>query len=140
MSRLFSTYGSCARSSRLAVREWSLLTKHGAGGRVGRQLSDTATSLLQQQRRYFGRSSAVFVRRWPRSGLWLCGLGVGVALAVGLKCRFNAASVICDNIKSERLSERYSDAIQVSRDLVERIKVREVVVAVARSQGSEVRG
>lgn len=59
------------------------------------------------------------------SGIWVCGVGLGVAVAVGLKCRSDAASDLCDrNDRSVHRSERYSDAIKVSRDLVERIKVR----------------
>ncbi|XP_075894280.1 serine beta-lactamase-like protein LACTB, mitochondrial isoform X2 [Nelusetta ayraudi] len=118
MSRLFSTYGFCARSSRLAFRKSSLLSKHGAVARV-----NPPTAFMQQQRRCIGRSNAVLVRLWSRSRIWICGVGLGVAVAVGLKCRSDAASDLCDdNVRSDRRSERYSDAIKVSRDLVERIQ------------------
>lgn len=120
MSRLFSTYGFCARSSRLAFRKSSVLSKHGAVARV-----NPPTAFMQQQRRCIGRSNAVLVRLWSRSRIWICGVGLGVAVAVGLKCRSDAASDLCDdNFRSDRRSERYSDAIKVSRDLVERIQVR----------------
>lgn len=120
MSRLFSTYEFCAKSSRLAFCESSLLTKHGAVGRV-----DLPAAFTQQQRRCIGRSNAVFARMWSKSRIWICGVSLGVAVAVGLKCRPDAASDLCDdNVRSDRRSERYSDAIKVSRDLVARIKVR----------------
>lgn len=125
MARLFSFYGVCARSSRQVFRESSSLT--GAGGRVNPLLSHKPTAFLQQQRRRIGRSNAVFVRLRSISGIWICGVGLGVAVAVGLKCRSDAASerLVSDgNDRSDRRSERYSDAIKVSRDIVERIKVR----------------
>lgn len=126
MAPLFSLYGVCARSSGLVFRQSSLLlAKDGAAGRVNPLFSHKPPASLQQQRRCIGRSNAVFSRLWSISGVWICGVGLGVAVAVGLKCRSDAASDLClGNDRSDRRSERYSDAIKVSRDLVERIKVR----------------
>ncbi|XP_037624405.1 serine beta-lactamase-like protein LACTB, mitochondrial isoform X3 [Sebastes umbrosus] len=53
--------------------------------------------------------------------MWICGVGVGVAVAVGLKHR---ADTNCDDkVREARRTDRYRDAIQVSRDLVQRIQV-----------------
>lgn len=115
MSRLFSSGGVCARTSRLVFRKSSLPTKDGAAGRV-------KPALLQQQRRCIGTSNAaVKVRSVAR--IWICGGALGVALAVGLKGRSDAASDLGDG---DGRSDRYSEAIKVSRDLVERIRVRAV--------------
>lgn len=142
MARLFSVYGVCARSSRIVFLESSSSTKAGAVRRVNLLFSHKPTAL--QQRRCIGRSSAAFVRLSSISGIWVCGVGLGVAVAVGLKCRSDAASDLCDrNDRSVHRSERYSDAIKVSRDLVERIKVRaadRVKLAWVRNPGSEVKG
>lgn len=121
MAPLFSLYAVCARSSPPVFRQSLFVTKTGAVGRVNPCFSHKPTTLLQQHRRCFGRSNAVFRRPWSRTGtgLWVCGVAVGVAVAVGLKCRSDSARDLCD-VKSDR----YSDAIKVSRDLVERIKVR----------------
>lgn len=54
----------------------------------------------------------------------MCGVGVGIALAVGLKYRTDTANTSCDDkVTKAQRSDRYSDAIKVSRDLLERIKV-----------------
>lgn len=50
----------------------------------------------------------------------MCGLGVGVALAVGLKYSW------CDDEGAQR-TDRYRSAVNASRDLLERIKVGEEV-------------
>lgn len=52
------------------------------------------------------------------------GVGAGVALAVGLKYKVDTAEAPGDGTDKEApRTNRYSDAIDVSRDLVERIKV-----------------
>lgn len=52
--------------------------------------------------------------------MWICGVGVGVAVAVGLKHR---ADTNCDDkVREARRTDRYRDAIKVSRDLVQRIQ------------------
>lgn len=49
---------------------------------------------------------------------------MGIALAVGLKSRADTADSSCDDkVREARRTDRYSDAIKVSRELVERIKV-----------------
>lgn len=121
MSRLFFTLGVCARSSLPTFRVSPSLTPQGVGLRVNQLLSAKRTDFIQQQRRYIGRSNAVFARLRSKSGIWICGVGVGIALAVGLKYRTDAASNYCDD--NIRRTDRYNDAIKVSRDLVERIKV-----------------
>lgn len=59
-----------------------------------------------------------------KSKIWICGVGVGIALAVGLKYSSDGASSSCDvKVNRAEKTDRYKDAIKVSRDLVERIKV-----------------
>lgn len=124
MSRLFFTLGVCARSYLATFCVSRSLTPQGSGSRVNQLLSAKRTDFTRQQRRYIGRSNAVFAKLPSKSGIWICGVGVGIALAVGLKYRTDAASNYCDdNIRSAQRTDRYSDAIKVSRDLVERIKV-----------------
>ncbi|KAM9375950.1 serine beta-lactamase-like protein LACTB, mitochondrial isoform 2-T2 [Pholidichthys leucotaenia] len=58
-----------------------------------------------------------------KSVLWVCGIGVGVALAIGLKYGSDTARSSCDDkVTNAAKADRYTDAINVSRDLVERIK------------------
>lgn len=53
----------------------------------------------------------------------MCGVGVGVALAVGLKYYTDAGKSSCDDKpRGAQRSDRYSGAIRVSRELVERIQ------------------
>lgn len=66
----------------------------------------------------------MFSRRTTKSLIWICGVGVGVALAIGLKHDADTADSSCDDkLTKGPATDRYSDAIKVSRDLVERIKV-----------------
>ncbi|XP_074489029.1 serine beta-lactamase-like protein LACTB, mitochondrial isoform X2 [Sebastes fasciatus] len=75
---------------------------------------------LQQRRHYVGGSNSAFYKDWSKSSMWICGVGVGVAVAVGLKHR---ADTNCDDkVREARRTDRYRDAIQVSRDLVQRIQ------------------
>ncbi|KAF3854818.1 hypothetical protein F7725_022873 [Dissostichus mawsoni] len=58
-----------------------------------------------------------------KSRIWVCGVGVGIAIAVGLKYNADTSSSSCDDtVKEAQRTDRYSAAIKVSRDLVERIK------------------
>lgn len=73
--------------------------------------------LNHQQRSYVHEA---FFKNSTRSRLWLCGLGVGLALAIGLKsCSDSADSSSGDS--GSRVG-RYRRAVEVSRELLERIK------------------
>lgn len=116
MSRLFLPNRFCAKCTQLATRESPLLTPRGA--------LDKRSVFNQQQRRHVGGSNTGFFKYRSKSRIWICGVGVGIALAVGLKCHSDAANSSCDVQVTEALrTDRYSRAIAVSRDLVERIKV-----------------
>ncbi|XP_074489030.1 serine beta-lactamase-like protein LACTB, mitochondrial isoform X3 [Sebastes fasciatus] len=106
MSRLFLPNRFCAKCSLLTAR----------------RSPDKLSVLIQQQRRhYVGGSNSAFYKDWSKSSMWICGVGVGVAVAVGLKHR---ADTNCDDkVREARRTDRYRDAIQVSRDLVQRIQV-----------------
>ena len=81
---------------------------------------------MQQQlvRRLSGRtwSSSTSTRFWV-----YCGIGAGVALALGLKYHADSSTtnVSCDAdaVTTSRDEERYLAAIAVSRDLLRRLKV-----------------
>lgn len=75
--------------------------------------------LIQQQSAYVGGSS--LPKNRTNSKLWLCGVGVGLALAVGLKSRSDTADSSCE--KRETEAARYRRAAEVGRELLERIKV-----------------
>lgn len=53
--------------------------------------------------------------------VWFCG-SAGLAVAVGLNYQNDSLNTPCEN-KDARTVDRYSEAREVSRDLVERIKV-----------------
>lgn len=123
MSRLFLPNRFCAKCTLLAARESLLLTPRGAGARAQPQHSGKR-SVFIQQRRHVGGSNAAFYRYRSKSRIWICGVGLGIALAVGLKYQTDTADSSCDyKVTEAQSTERYSDAIKVSRDLVERIKV-----------------
>lgn len=73
--------------------------------------------LIQQQSAYVGGSS--LPKNRTNSKLWLCGVGVGLALAVGLKSRSDTADSSCE--KRETEAARYRRAAEVGRELLERI-------------------
>lgn len=125
MSRLFWPNRLCANCTLLAARETPLMAPRGAGARgKAQQWSGKRGALIpQQQRRYVGGSNAAFYGYRTKSRLWLCGVGVGIAVAVGLKYHADAARSSCDGgARDPRKADRYGNAIKVSRDLVERIK------------------
>lgn len=124
MSRLLLPNRFCASCALLAVRESPLLSLRG-GARVKQQLSGKRIVFNQQQRRYAEGSNTASSKCRSKSRIWICGLGVGIALAVGLKYRTDTTGNSCDdNIHVEvKRTDRYSAAVKVSRDLVERIKV-----------------
>ncbi|XP_076589415.1 serine beta-lactamase-like protein LACTB, mitochondrial isoform X2 [Chaetodon auriga] len=122
MLRLFLPNRFCAKCT-LAARESALLTPRGSEARVRPLQLEKRSVFIQQQRRYVGGSNAAFYRYRSKSRIWICGVGLGIALAVGLKYQTDTADSSCDDKVTEaQRTDRYSDAIKVSRDLVERIK------------------
>ncbi|XP_067445873.1 serine beta-lactamase-like protein LACTB, mitochondrial isoform X2 [Thunnus thynnus] len=122
MSRLFMPNRFCAKCSLLPTREPALLTLR-AGARVKQQQADKRSVFIQQQRHYVGGSNTAFSKYRSKSRIWLCGVGVGIALAVGLKYRADTANSSCDDkVTVSQRTDRYSAAIKESRDLVERIQ------------------
>ncbi|KAK9516680.1 hypothetical protein VZT92_024599 [Zoarces viviparus] len=118
MSRLFLPNVFCVKCTRLTARGPPLLTSR-AGARVKRKPS----GFIQQQIRYVGGSNTPFFKYRSKSRIWICGVAVGVALAVGLKYRDDTANTSCeDEAEEAQRTRRYSDAIKVSWDLVERVK------------------
>ncbi|XP_073328871.1 serine beta-lactamase-like protein LACTB, mitochondrial isoform X1 [Pagrus major] len=116
MSRLFLPNRFCAKCTLLPTRESPLLTPRGA--------LDKRSVFIQQQRRHVGGSNSAFFRNGSKCRIWIYGVGVGIALAVGLKYHTDAANSSCDvQVTGAQRTDRYSRAITVSRDLVERIKV-----------------
>ncbi|KAF1386715.1 hypothetical protein PFLUV_G00097770 [Perca fluviatilis] len=122
MSRLLLPNRFCAKCTILTARGLPLLTPR-AGARVKPPQSDKLSAFIQQQRRHVGGSNTAFFKYRSKSRIWLCGVGVGIALAVALKYRADTANTSCDDkVKEAQRADRYSDAITVSRDLVERIQ------------------
>ncbi|KAM8890820.1 serine beta-lactamase-like protein LACTB, mitochondrial isoform 2-T2 [Spinachia spinachia] len=106
MSRLFSPNGVCAKCPRVAA-----------------QLRLSKSVVIQQQTRGVAGSNTTLFKRAAKSPVWIRGVAVGVALAVGLKYRRDAAGgACCDGTEDARRTERYGAAIRVSRELVEGIK------------------
>ncbi|XP_029909207.1 serine beta-lactamase-like protein LACTB, mitochondrial isoform X2 [Myripristis murdjan] len=125
MSRLLLPNSLCAKCrycTPLTARASGLLTLR-AGARVNNRATDKRSVFIQQQRRFVGGSSSAFFKSRSKSKLWVCGVGAGIALALGLKYHFDTASTSCDDKATDALrSARYNVAIKVSRDLVRRIK------------------
>ncbi|TDH09725.1 hypothetical protein EPR50_G00088890 [Perca flavescens] len=118
MSRLLLPNRFCAKCTLLTARGIPLLTTRGKPPQ-----SDKLSVFIQQQRRHVGGSNTAFFKYRSKSRIWLCGVGVGIALAVALKYRADTANTSCDDtVKEAQRADRYSDAIAVSRDLVERIQ------------------
>ncbi|KAM4573830.1 serine beta-lactamase-like protein LACTB, mitochondrial isoform 1-T1 [Odontesthes bonariensis] len=114
MSRLVFSHRFCTRCLLLAAREPPSIAPR-AGARVGPD-----GLFIQTQRPYAGGHA--FCKYRSKSRIWMCGIGVGIALAVGLK--YGSANGSCDDkFGKEVKSDPYSAAIEVSRDLLERIKV-----------------
>ncbi|XP_029379284.1 serine beta-lactamase-like protein LACTB, mitochondrial isoform X1 [Echeneis naucrates] len=105
MSRLFLTKRLCASCPALS---WT--------PRSGKR-----SVFLQPHRRYARRSgSASGGRHRASSWVWMCGgVGLGAAVAVGLKYRREAVDSSC----AGEVAGEFSAAIRVSRDLVQRAKV-----------------
>nr|XP_040018461.1 serine beta-lactamase-like protein LACTB, mitochondrial isoform X2 [Gasterosteus aculeatus aculeatus] len=105
MSRLFSPNGVCAKCPQLAAR--------------AKLLRCSRSAFARQQTRRVGGSNTTFSKHASKSTVWIRGAAAAIALAVGLKYRKDASGGSrCD----ARRTERYGDAIEASRELVERIK------------------
>ncbi|XP_059191416.1 serine beta-lactamase-like protein LACTB, mitochondrial [Centropristis striata] len=118
MSRLFLPNRFCAKCSLITPRGSPVLTLRVKPGQ-----SVNLSGFSQQQRRYAGGTNTAFFKYKSKSGIWICGVGVGIAIAVGLKYRADTSNSFCDNkVRDAPRIDRYSDAIKVSRDLLERIK------------------
>lgn len=116
MSRLFLPNRLCAKCTLPTARGSSLLTPA--------RDSQQASVFIHQQRRYVGGSNTADFKHKSKSRIWIYGVGVGIAIAVGLKYRADPANSSCDaGVKPVQRTDRFSNAIKVSRDLVERIKV-----------------
>uniref|UniRef100_A0A3B3UNB4 Lactamase, beta n=1 Tax=Poecilia latipinna TaxID=48699 RepID=A0A3B3UNB4_9TELE len=77
---------------------------------------------IRTQTRFFVGGIFNFKRRL-KSRTWLYGVGAGIVLAVGLKYRSDSANSSCDDkVEIAQKTHPYTDAIEVSRDLLERIK------------------
>lgn len=115
MSRLLFPNRFCAKLSQFAAHEspWVAL-------RLRQQQIDKQRVLLQQQTRHVRSWSAASSKYKTKSRIWAYGVGVGLALAVGLK--YYKDTVKCDGSVKSAQTGRYRAAIEVSRDLVERIK------------------
>ncbi|XP_010777286.1 serine beta-lactamase-like protein LACTB, mitochondrial isoform X2 [Notothenia coriiceps] len=122
MSRLFLPNRFCAKCSLITVRGYKAFPAR-AVARYKQHQSDKLSAFIQQ-RRYGGEANPAFFKYRSKSRIWVCGVGVGIAIAVGLKYNADTSSSSCDDrVKEAQRTDRYSAAIQVSRDLVERIKV-----------------
>ncbi|XP_068459420.1 serine beta-lactamase-like protein LACTB, mitochondrial isoform X1 [Clinocottus analis] len=122
MSRLFLPNRFCAKCTLITARGPPVLTPRG--GARAKQLFDKPSAFTQQHIRCVAGSNTAFTYR-SKSRIWICGVAVGIAIAVGLKYRDDTASSSCDDddqVEEAQRTDRYSDAIKVSRDLVERIK------------------
>lgn len=121
MSRLFSSRTFCGKWNILSAQRSPLLISEGVGPRTKQSHSVRAFN-QQQQRRSTGESHRFGFGWNTKSRLWLCGVGAGLAVAVGLNYQNDAANTSCEETQP-RTIDRYSGARKVSRDLVERIKV-----------------
>uniref|UniRef100_A0A8D3B1U2 Lactamase, beta n=1 Tax=Scophthalmus maximus TaxID=52904 RepID=A0A8D3B1U2_SCOMX len=106
MARLFLPNG--LRGPLLSARDSALSTPRAAA-RVKQQQQQQRSVFTQRHRHRHAEGS--------KSRLWVCGVGAGVALAVGLKY-----SACDDKAAGAEATGRYSAAVLVSRDLVERIQ------------------
>ncbi|XP_029992060.1 serine beta-lactamase-like protein LACTB, mitochondrial isoform X2 [Sphaeramia orbicularis] len=117
MSRLFFPNRFCAKFSQFAAYDppWFAL-------RLRQHQINKQRVILQQQRPYIRSWSAASSKYKTKSRIWAYGVGVGVALAVGLKYYEDTVKSSCDVSVKSAHTGRYRAAIEVSRDLLERIK------------------
>ncbi|XP_024136707.1 serine beta-lactamase-like protein LACTB, mitochondrial isoform X1 [Oryzias melastigma] len=106
MSSVFLSHRFCGRCSVFVP----------LGSRLGARVRLQQPSVLTRTQRRFIAGRSVFFRDQSKSKLWICGVGVGVALAVGLQYSK------CDH-KVGKPTDQFRGAIEVSRELLERIKV-----------------
>ena len=117
MSRLFLPNRLCATCPPLSGRVSPLWTR-------GKQRRGALLPQQQQQRRHVGGSDAAPRGYRTRSRIWLCGVGAGVALAVGLKRGADTADGPSEGEAAGAARRgRYGAAVEASRDLLERTKV-----------------
>nr|XP_046251265.1 serine beta-lactamase-like protein LACTB, mitochondrial isoform X2 [Scatophagus argus] len=122
MSRMLLPSRFCAKCTLFLPVRVSLLLRPKAAG-VDAQRSHISSVFIHQQRRYVGGSNAASFRYKAKSKIWIYGVGFGIALAVGLKYLTEEANSSCDDKVAEvHGANRYSRAVKVSRDLLERIK------------------
>ncbi|XP_036431983.1 serine beta-lactamase-like protein LACTB, mitochondrial [Colossoma macropomum] len=78
----------------------------------------------QQTRHLTGARRAFHYSNSARKRFWTLGLGAGLLLAVGLKNHYSPEPCECDSEKTEKPhnTSKYRAAIEISRDLVQRIK------------------
>ncbi|XP_014868100.1 PREDICTED: serine beta-lactamase-like protein LACTB, mitochondrial isoform X2 [Poecilia mexicana] len=111
MFRMFLYRRFCAKCSPLPAPRSLLLTPQAK------------CVFIRTQTRFFVGGNFNFKRRL-KSRTWLYGVGAGIVLAVGLKDRSDSANSSCDDkVEIAQKTHPYTEAIEVSRDLLERIKV-----------------
>lgn len=119
--------------SRTFSAKWNLLKAHGSPllspQGVGAPIKPPQSHRVryfnqeqQQQRGSTGETHCFGLRCKTKSGVWLCGVGAGLAVAVGLNYQNDAVTTYGEETKTWTI-DRYSNARKVSRELVERIKV-----------------
>ncbi|TNN00488.1 hypothetical protein fugu_011734 [Takifugu bimaculatus] len=123
MSRLFPSRTFSAKWNLLKAHGSPLLTPQGVGAPIKppRSYRVRYFNQQQQQRGSTGESHRFGFKCKAKSRVWLCGVGAGLAVAVGLNYQNDAVTTSGEETKT-RTIDRYSDARKVSRELVERIK------------------
>lgn len=122
MSRFFSPRSFCAKCNFLRAHGSRSVTPHGVGARTKPPQSHSVRPFNhQQQRRCTAESNRLGFRRRAKSLVWFCG-SAALAVAVGLNYQNDPVNTLSEKLEA-RPADRYSDAREVSRDLVERIKV-----------------
>ncbi|XP_034442839.1 serine beta-lactamase-like protein LACTB, mitochondrial isoform X3 [Hippoglossus hippoglossus] len=112
-------HSGSVRSVREAVLTMSrLFVSHRFCPSCPRLLSSRRKVFSQQHRPHTQGLNPASAPHRVRSRLWLCGVGVGLALAVGLKHGWGG-----DEAAAADRTDRYRAAVSVSRELLQRIKV-----------------
>ncbi|XP_034032378.1 serine beta-lactamase-like protein LACTB, mitochondrial isoform X2 [Thalassophryne amazonica] len=108
MARLLLPNRFCVKYRHLAGNEHCVFTLS-----FGRRV-------LQQKRRYSRDPNRSFSKHGPMSSFWICGVGLGLTLAVGLKYRSDQKN--SREVAAADRTQLYKSAIKASRDFSERIK------------------